>query len=471
MKPIVSGSWWVGHALNRSIEVARENQQLPKNEQQIPATAITAGLGSGKTHGGAQLHHLLALHNQEAPFSGWMEPTYTLIKLAAIPTYKKVLESFNYREGRDYDVYISSPPRIVYRRSGHQVVFISGDNPNNVVAFELSHASIDEAGACNGDAQRNFRTRVRHPKAKILFNSIFGAPQGINAFADEFDSDTLPDWEAIHWRYHRHAKKPFERLILWTDDNPELPGGYIGSLMDTYGHNPNLIKSYRYGLFSPLTEGVAVPNYIPQKHDLTINIEPDPFLDIDLTWDFNNNPLAWVSVQLHCFEQQYGRAHKYVGIHEANEGANQIDDAVLEFERKHPVEKFHNTQINLFGDRSGHSGSHKIEGSDYQNIEKILRRLGYKYVTIRALDFNPPEPDSVEALQRLFLNDYFYLNPRLKKTKKSLLATAWQKGIRKLDKPAGETWTHWFDALKYFAYAGTRYFIGKPTNGVISHIW
>lgn len=458
---MINPAWWVGDAYKTALYYAELNKKLAKKDQLIPAYAVSAGLGAGKTHGACEHHHLLVLQNQEAPYSGWMEPTHTLVKLAAIPTYKKVLiDEFGYKEGRDFEVYVSAPARIVYKRSGHEVIFISGDSPNNVVAFELSHASIDEAGACHADAQRNFRTRVRHPKAKILNNLIVGAPQGITAFAEEFDSDTLPDWEIEHWRKHKHIHKPFNRAILWTDDNPHIAGGYIQSLMDTYGHNPNLIKSYRYGLFCPLTEGVACPNYIPQKHDLPFDLDADPHRDIYLTYDFNANPVSWISLQLVPFDEEVRRL-RYVALHESSVSLRNLDDSVVEFAFKHPVEKFHDTLIKVCGDMSGHADSHKVEWTDYGRIKDMLHQLGYKRVEIIAHRVNPLETDSVEALQRAFLEDYLYLNKSVKGISKSLMATTWKKGARKLDKPNGETHTHKFDALKYFAYSVINDFRGK----------
>jgi hypothetical protein len=39
------------------------------------------------------------------------------------------------------------------------------------------------------------------------------------------------------------------------------------------------------------------------------------------------------------------------------------------------------------------------------------------------------------------------------KLQRSLLSTRWKEGVKKLDKPSKDDWTHWSDALKYLAYA------------------
>src|SRR5262245_27194628 len=110
----VHAAWWVGDILAQ--------------EQSGKVFAVTAGFSSGKTHGAGQWHDYLARGpNKKAEFSGWMEPTYQLIKTAALPTYRRVLESYGVQSGRDYEIFESSPIRLRYRRTGHTVLFVSGD--------------------------------------------------------------------------------------------------------------------------------------------------------------------------------------------------------------------------------------------------------------------------------------------------------------------------------------------------------
>lgn len=445
----VDAAWWVGEIL------------------QDPVTsifAVTAGLGSGKTHGDCQIHHYLVEQNRNSRFSGFLEPTFQKIADAAIPTYEKILNACGYSRGVDYKILKSPYPKLIYLNhpKQHEVHFLSAENPEKIVAVEYSHATADEAGILDWEAVRNLRTRVRCSEAKRRQTVLSGAPQGLNDFASEFDSDTLPDWDCSVKR--DHFKERFvegvlvkhRRFTLWTDDNKRyLPAEYIPTLVDTYGHNPNLIKSYRYGMFCTLTEGVAVSNYMPQRHDLGTNRKADPYKDFVLSFDFNANPCSWVAIQKQPFEDYERRVNRYVVIEEASGTSGQLVDAVVEFAAKFPVQVFRDTKISIFGDRSGHGDSHKIEGSDYDTIYQTLRELGYKNVEICATKKVAPEHESIEAVQRLFLKNLLCINPKCKNLKRSFFSSIWKKGIRKLHKPSGETHTHWLDALKYWAWQET----------------
>lgn len=438
----VDAAWWVGEAMQ---------------DEHTNVFAVTAGLGSGKTHGDIQWHHYLTTINDKCKFSGFLEPTYQKINDAAIPTFQKVLQSFGLAEIVDYKIIKSPYPKLIYLKhpAQHEVHFLSAENPEKLVAVEYSHGTADEAGILPWEAVRNFRSRLRDPQAKRRQLMLSGAPQGINDFASEFDSETLNGWRRQGSRDHFNDERKYRRFVLWTDDNKYLPSEYIDLLQDTYGHNPNLIRSYRYGQFCPLTEGAVYANYLPQKHDC-INRSADAYRDIILTLDFNSNPMSWVALQRLPFESYDSRTFKYVAIDEANQGASQLDEAIVEFAAKFPREIYGETPIRVFGDRSGHGSSHKISGSDFENVERILKELHYKNVHIEATRKVAPETASVDAVNKLFLKDLLLVCARCIKLKKSLLATTWKEGSRKIDKPANETWTHWGDALKYWAWQETR---------------
>lgn len=437
-------AWWVGEALT---------------DRDSSVMAVTAGLGSGKTHGGCQWHHERVRDNYDSPFSAFMEPSFQKVVDTAIPTYQKCLQALCMTENRDYKILKSPYPKLIYldQKVKHEVHFLSAETPEKIAGVEYSHACEDEAGINSGEARKNLRGRLyRDSRAKISQFLIFGAPQGINEFAEEFDSDTLGGWERPHPRDHYKLtisegivlKK--RRFKLWTDDNPFVKPQYLAELQDTYGHNPNLIRSYRYGEFCPLTEGSAYNNYLPQKHDCD-STQPDPYLPIIMCWDFNAQPLAWVGIQGKIVDEDI-RRRRYYAIHEANEGAQNLDDACVEFAVKFPVSTFKNTPIFLYGDRTGHAASHKTSGSDFENIALYLKQLGYNHVEIMAQKQVAPEASSVDALNRLFLSNSFHIDKRCKMLRRGLMATVWKKGTRKLDKPVGETHTHHPDACKYWAW-------------------
>lgn len=450
----VPAAWWVGEAIK---------------DDSTEVFAVTAGLGAGKTHGEVQWHHILSSEfNREAKYSAFLEPTFQKIHDAAIPTFRKVLGQCGYTEGRDYRVIKSPYPKLIYTETGHEVHFLSADAPNKIIAAEYSHASEDESGIISREASDNLRSRIRAPGGNRWQMFKSGAPQGLNDFSEVFDSETKPGWDRSVDKDHRNVDRKFRRFIVWTDDNPHIRPGYISLLEDTYGHNAALIQSYRYGRFVPFTSGLAASNYAPQRHIVT-DIEPDPAIGIDLSWDFNaNSRLAWVAEQMFTFEEFGERISRYLVVHEANEGHSHLDEAVVEFSRKFPVYLFANTPINLMGDSSGNAKSHKTPGSDYDNIRRYLKDLGYKRVEIMAAASNPLETESVEALNRTFAHNLVFICRRCIKVQRSLSSTTWKEGTRKLDKPADDDWTDHFDALKYHAYARLRTFktSGKKVYGI-----
>lgn len=405
------------------------------------------------THGACDWHHDRVLLNDKSPFSCFSMPIYQKIHDAAIPTFRKVFENFGYVEGVHFKVLKTPFPKIIYPHNGHEIHFISANRPDKIVAVEYSHATGSESGTQSKDAIDLVRTRIRCPKAKALQSLWEGAPQGLNHFADLFNNIGNSSWvERAERDYiNNNGKSRLRRFRLTSYDNPFLPDGYIDELLQIYKGNQPYINSYIFGIFCALVEGSAY-NYFGQQ--LVINdIDPDPHTDIYLTWDFNANPLAWVSCQKLSYYEYNERVQRFVAIHEANNGSATIAQACVEFAFKHPPEKFALTPIRLFGDSSGHASSHKIEGSDYQQIEKCLRELGYKVIVIEALRSNPSETVSVEALNTWFRDDKFYICKRCMKLQRSLLSTRWKEGVKKLDKPNKDDWTHWSDALKYLAYA------------------
>ena len=439
-------AWWV----KRAIEDRTSN-----------LLAVTAGLGSGKSHGALQwLYHRIKL-NRRVEYFAYSMPVYELIHNTAIPKTRKVLEALGLEEGTDYHILKSPHPKCVFRATGQELHYISGSRPDKIKSVEYGCAVIDEPGVTPKDSKDRIRERTRDARAECIQILQPGTPEGLNDYADDFNSDEGEGWDRSRPRDHILVRKvsdgttrQLRRFRLTTYDNQEfLPPGYISDLLDTYRGNPNYVKAYILGFFVPLIQGGCYSNYAPQKHDCD-DINPQPFTDIDLTWDFNADPLAWVSIQSLPFELDDVRAFKDVAIHEANEGSSNIEDAVAEFAYKHPVGRFSETTINLFGDSSGHAESHKVSRTDYQAIAYYLRRLGYKRVNIMALRFNPLETESVDALNRAFLDDRFFMCRRLKMLRRSIIATRWKDNVRKIDKPSGkDTWTHHSDAVKYRFYA------------------
>lgn len=438
-------AWWVGRAIR---------------DTESNLMAVTAGVGSGKTHGAVQwLYDRIAAHPKALNWF-YMMPIYELLHNTAIPKTAKVLESFGYQEGRDFTIVKSPFPRCVFK-TGQEIHYISGNRPDKIKAVEYAGGVCDEPGVTKQESIKRVRERCRDKAAGMPQILLPGTPEGMNHYADDFDSDKNPGWEKARPRDHELVRKTAEgtirlrRFRLTTYDNEHnLPGGYINDLLDTHRGNPAYVQAYIHGFFVPLITGGVYSNYAAQKHD-TEDAEPSPHRDLYLAWDFNAEPLTWVSVQRSVIDNPYERRRPWICYHEGNMGAGQIDDACAEFAAKHPVERFADTPIYVYGDMSGHAKSHKARRTDYQQVRDHLRALGYNRVEICALRHNPIETVSAGALNDWFLNDLCLVCKRCTLLRRSLISTRWKEGTKKIDKPQGETHTHPSDALKYLAYGVT----------------
>lgn len=430
--------WWVNEIIN---------------DTETRVFAVTAGLGSGKTHGLCQAHYHLTCENEGSPFSAFMMPIYQKIFDAAIPTFQKVFSQIGFTEGVEYKIIKSPYPKLVYPETKQEVHFISANRPESIVAVEYSHAGVSEAGAIKYDAFQLLRTRIRDKRAKRRQTILEGVTQGVdNWYAELFDFNPETGWVEFAKRDYVNIERRFRRFRLTTYDNQKyLPDDYIANLLDIYRNQPNYIQAWIFGFFVALIEGNVYSNYNPALHDIK-DIEPSPFLDVDLTFDFNATPMSWLAIQEVPYIEAGNRYVRDVAVHEISDGISQLDDSIVDFSQKFPVAEFAQTQINVYGDSTGHHQSHKRGVSDYEFIKTYLNQLGYMNVEIHALKYNPKETASVEALNSLFLNDLHYVCKRCYKYKRSLAGTRWQEGLRKIDKPPGETITHMGDASKYRAF-------------------
>lgn len=414
--------------------------------------AASGGLGSSKTHGAVLKHFSLCLDNKNSKQSAFVEPRYRLVTSAAIPTWRKVLESMGFKNKIDYRVTRGgSYPILHFLPFDQEIHFLTGSDPEMIIAAEYSHATLDEADENPVETFRNLRSRIRCPNAQVRQMVIVGAPQGINWFAEDFDSETQDGWEQQGHLNWYNPERNFRRLRLVTDDNPHLPEGYVQELMDTYGHSPNLVKAYRYGIFTPLFEGSAYQAFREEEHILKEKRPMNPRKTIYLTFDFNSEPLVWTACQIDRHESIPDRNLYYV-IDEADEGHAGLDDALYDFIMKFsPKAGFRDTEIRIYGDRSGYQSHHRHKLNDYDYIASELRQF-YTRVYIEASKKVAPETSSVNSVNSLFSHARIKLNPNCRGLVRSFQATRWKQGVRKLDKPAGETWTHRSDSFKYLIY-------------------
>ena len=402
---------------------------------------VVGGLGSGKSHGAKQwLYDRMAL-NWRAERCWYVINTHRLIESAVIPSFRKVLQQIGFQEGVHFRIKESAPAQIVMC-TGQVVDLLSAQRPQDFVAAEIHTAVIDEAGSLKREVYEGVMTRLRDVAAQSIQCMVVGAPQGVdNWFADLFNRP----YTAIqrdNMRIHR---------ISTVQNQKYLPAHYIESLRRTYGHNPQMLESYLKGYFVPFYVGNAFANF---SEDDLIDFDVmqfNPARPLDMCWDFNRLPLAWVVGQVLPIEHGLSRKERFVVSGESDGTSSQLEEGIGEFILMFPPDRYRDTEINLYGDRSGHSGSHKTPDSDYEKIQAELKKY-YNSVNVIAVRRVIPQVDSVESTNRAFSYSQILISRKNVNLIKSLRGTRWQEGKRELFKPANDKITHWADALKYRIY-------------------
>jgi len=433
------------------------------NDIESSEICVTAGYGSGKSFGSWQWLLDKMLSNPDCKTFAYAEPTYPLIESVAVPAFQKLMEFHRLVEGNDYKVRGGIKPKIEFLRTGQTIRLLSMSIPSAIVGFECGTAVIDEAALCKKEAYQRLKARMRasgiEGENQILFVST---PEGLNWLSDMFDSEAQSGWK-FKDKFDSHKMVKIEtikgdiwmkrrRFRLTTYMNEiYLPPNYIAKeIIAPYGHNQNYLDSYVFGKFRPFSTGLVWASY-KRAMNWHEEMSPQPDRPVELTWDFNICP-AWVAIQTY---RDDNRKETHYAIDNSNYGGEQLADACVEFSQKFPRDEFKNVPIHIYGDPSGHSKSHKVRGSDFEQIVKHLREIGYNKVVVIAP--RPPAPlerVSVDITNRLFDEGILKVCENCDKVFESISKTVWKNEQRqKIDKPSGETHSHYMDSIKYYNWA------------------
>ncbi len=431
---------------------------------------VTAGYGTGKTTGAA-LWGIDRLSYNAGCDGLCVLPQWSLVKRVGIPAFEEAFEMVGYKPKEHYEIRLSTQDcHILIVPTGQKIMFLSGEKPGNIVGISTcAWAILDEIALMEQEVLQKTSARLRYKKASKIQILMTTTTEGENWVSDLYDSDTLDRWtkhdpsgkvattiRKVNLPGGKIVEKQIKRIRATTFSNEHnLDPAYIPNLFDSWRHNQNYIDAYVYGYFRPFATGLAYSNYRSQLHK--VDPEPvDPGLPIHLTWDFNIEP-QWVSIQerveytgdLYLSKRKYWQA-----MHNANQGHDNLEDCCIEFMVKHPRNVYGNTPIYVYGDPTGYHRSHKVKLSDFKEIKRILNKLGYKRVEIVAIKQAPLERVSVNYVQQFLAERTFRIGANCDRVLKSITRTTWKDGAQgKLDKPAGDTWTHPMDAVKYFVCA------------------
>lgn len=198
--------------------------------------AYIGGIGSGKTFAGA-VKVIARLQRKEMGLVA--APTYSMLRDATQRTLFALMDDL----GIEYD-FRKGENALTVPATGHEIIFRSLDNPENLRGPNLDYAWVDEGSLIERMAWLVVKGRVRvgfNPQAWLTCT-----PKGRNYVWEEWERDVNPD-------------HPLYRVR--TDENPELPSGYGESL----GYTGVFADQELRGEFVAF-EGLVYPMFSRPKH-------------------------------------------------------------------------------------------------------------------------------------------------------------------------------------------------------------
>lgn len=373
----------------RQTEVALTEPQEYFVFSEAKYPGIIGGLGSGKSQGGVE--RALYLMGLEKKINvGYYMPTYDLIKRRVMPGFEEALA----RRGLKYRLNKSDFMIEVPKLRG-EIYFRSYDNPGRIIAYEHSHAIVDELDTLDKERasevwrkiQERNRGVTRHPKGNTTGN-VSTPDQGYSGF-------TYERWGHLSSRVvTRQIDEAgrYELIRAPTYSNPCIPGGvdaYVEQIRENY--DPLMAEMYIEGFFVSLTAN-KVYHFFDRKKLHTNRTLTDSDRLIHVSIDFNvggccsviwiihnNIPYAireFVSQNTHDFITRLGKLKK-----------------IGKDERK----------IVVYPDASGDNESTNASASDIA----LIRQAGY---SVDVANSNPPIRDRVNAMNGGFAHERIRVN-------------------------------------------------------------
>jgi hypothetical protein len=445
-KPIekqVTTPWWVWDTI--------------QDETNLRVHWITGGLGSGKSHGGQIWDIKRCLQNgvqmsEPKPSISWtVAPNYRICETLLNLTLQVALDVFQMREGKHFWLRRSFPRQIDFTpmKLNHRLYFLSADNPEHFVSDSITHWRWSEVGVSKALVYEKLQDRLRDRRAKILQGLGDGTPEGSDNHYAELAN--IPGEGRVRFDTERN----FSRYIIETGDNSHnLAPGYVEALRDRYRYDPIKLMSYEKGLFVRFDKGSAYWEFVESRNVEQSDVKPSPSLKINLTFDFNVSPLAAVVIQEFMAQRNFlaPREKKMIALWESSGESRGLMDVVAEFGAAFPIGQYRHTPIEVYGDASGWARNIHSSGSDYAMIEQYLRALGYQNVTVLAAKSNPMVKHRLEKTAALMAYERFSVLPSCRKLISSFVKTSLKEGTFEIEKPTGETWTHFADGCTYAMY-------------------
>lgn len=247
---------------------------------------LVGGYGAGKTISLCKWAIATALYNAPA-WTALVSPNFPMAKRTIIPTLKKLLagkaflrDDFSYEHRPTDHMFIL---KIKGWPDAH-ILYLSGDNPDNLKGPNLGCAGIDEPFIQDREVLDQMNARIRDPQARLHALAMTGTPEDLNWGYDIAEGEEAGNYDigVVH---------------ADTRENKALPEDYAPDLIKTYDEKS--AEAYIEGKFVSLSTGLVFHAFDKNKH---VTSELDILTAEDVTaiggehWvgmDFNVNPMAF----------------------------------------------------------------------------------------------------------------------------------------------------------------------------------
>ncbi len=203
--------------------------------------AFVGGYGSGKTHA-LCLRALFLLFRDKRDIAYYM-PTYDLIRKTAYPRLLQLLQNTSTKVRG-----VSSPTFSIFTPHGN-IHFVTMDNPEGIVGYEVGHSLLDELDTLPTAKaelvwQKSLaRNRLALPQGATNTMAVGTTPEGFRFVYEQWGRDVIAA-ESNGYKLYKGR----------TTDNKHLPKDYVANLAAQYP--AQLLEAYLNGEFVNLNDGI-----------------------------------------------------------------------------------------------------------------------------------------------------------------------------------------------------------------------
>ena len=395
--------------------------------------AFVGGLGSGKTITSTRKFGWVAWQNRGLPCAIYA-PTYRMLEDPSCAKHR-FLETIQ-EVGLSYRYHATQNKITLFGDT--DVLFRSMDDPEHLRGPELAAVLIDEGLQMSNRKAFDViigrvRGRVGDPnkiEAKEPCVLFAGTPNGLN------------------WGYDLLVEEAeANRVCLYhgrTQDNMMIDPGYHQRLSRIY--DERFAKQELDGEFIDVHRGRIHFPFGRAIHVIQKSIKQmlRPELPLDLSVDFNVNPMAWnISQDI----RHNGDMITYV-LDEIHINDTDTTQAIAEFVRRYGG---HTGGIRVFGDATGRARKTSATRTDYKIITDTLEAKKVRNVSIKVGRSNPRQTDGINSVNGRLMSAtgevHLYFLAGCKETIKDFERTAFKPGTREIDKSTGAS--HHVDNIRY----------------------